>query len=98
MTHPLRMAKLADASRGEFGSISFYHPLVADGGTPGRTGIQTANPGYQATMHWHPYTELLFIIEGEADVWLEGEEAKPRRLKAGDCVALPPDIPHSFSV
>ena len=47
-------------------------------------------------MHFHPYTELLFIIDGEAEVWLQGEEAKPRRLRAGDCVALPPDIPHSF--
>jgi mannose-6-phosphate isomerase-like protein (cupin superfamily) len=61
-----------------------------------RTGIQTSAPGYEAPMHFHPYTELLFIIEGEADVWLQGEEDTPHRLKAGDCVALPPDIPHSF--
>ena len=63
-----------------------------------RTGIQTATPGYQATMHWHPYTELLFIIEGEADVWLQGEEDAPHRLKAGDCVAVPPETPHTFRV
>ena len=44
----------------------------------------------------HPYTELLFIIEGEADVWLQGEQDTPHRLKAAICVALPPDIPHSF--
>ena len=40
--------------------------------------------------------ELLFIIEGDAEVWLQGEEDKPSRLGAGDCVALPADIPHSF--
>ena len=96
MTHPLKIAKLADASRVEFGPLSFYHPLVADGDTPVRTGIQTANPGYQATMHWHPYTELLFIIEGEAAVWLQGGEAEPMHMDAGDCVALPANIPHSF--
>ncbi|WP_428672866.1 cupin domain-containing protein [Reyranella sp.] len=95
-THPLKIAKLDDASRVEFGPLAYYHPLVADGDTPVRTGIQTSAPGYVAPMHWHPYTELLFIIEGEADVWLQGEEDAPRRLKAGDCVALPPDIPHSF--
>ena len=61
-----------------------------------RTGIQTSAPGYVAPMHWHPYVELLFIIEGEAEVWLQGEEDKPSRLGAGDCVALPADIPHSF--
>ena len=96
MTHPLKIAKLADSSRVEFGPLAFYHPLVADGDTPVRTGIQTSAPGYVAPMHWHPYTELLFIIEGEADVWLQGEEDTPHRLQAGDCVALPPDIPHSF--
>ena len=98
MTHPLKIAKLADAPRVEFGSLAYYHPLVADGDTPVRTGIQTSAPGYVAPMHWHPYTELLFIIDGEAEVWLQGEENAPHRLTAGDCVALPPDIPHSFRV
>src|SRR5262249_23253120 len=97
-SHPLKIAKLADASRVEFGPLSFYHPLVADGDTPVRTGIQTAAPGYQATMHFHPYTELLFIIEGEAEVWLLGEENSKHRLKAGDCVAVPPETPHTFRV
>ena len=95
-SHPLKIAKLDDAARVEFGPLAYYHPLVADGDTPVRTGIQTSAPGYVAPLHWHPYTELLFIIEGEADVWLQGEEEAPKRLKAGDCVALPPDIPHSF--
>jgi quercetin dioxygenase-like cupin family protein len=97
-SHPLKIGKLADATRVEFGPLAFYHPLVADGDTPVRTGIQTSAPGYVAPMHWHPYTELLFIIDGEAEVWLQGDEATPHRLKAGDCVALPPDIPHSFKV
>ena len=91
-----KIRKLADANRVEFGPLAFYHPLVADGDTPVRTGIQTSAPGYVAPMHWHPYTELLFIIDGEAEVWLQGEEDRPHSLKAGDCVALPPDIPHSF--
>jgi len=96
MTHPLKIAKLADASRVEFGPLAFYHPLVADGDTPVRTGIQTSAPGYVAPMHFHPYTELLFIIEGEAEVWLQGDESKPQHLGAGDCVALPANVPHSF--
>lgn len=91
-----KIRKLADARRVEFGPLSFYHPLIADGDTPVRTGIQTADPGYVAPMHWHPYIELLFIIEGEAEVWMQGEEDKPSRLGAGDCVALPANLPHSF--
>ena len=92
-----KVRKLAEAGRVEFGPLAFYHPLIADGDTPVRTGIQTSAPGYVTPMHWHPYVELLFIIEGEADVWLEGGEADPVRLTAGECVALPADIPHSFS-
>ncbi len=91
-----KVRKLGDASRVDFGPLAFYHPLIADGDTPVRTGIQTSAPGYVAPMHWHPYIELLFIIEGEAEVWLQGGEAEPIHLGAGDCVALPADIPHSF--
>ena len=94
--HAPKLAKLADATRVEFGPLAFYHPLIADGDTPVRTGIQTSAPGYVAPMHSHPYVELLFIIEGEAEVWLQGDETRPQRLAAGDCVALPADIPHSF--
>ena len=94
--HAPKVRKLADASRVEFGPLAFYHPLIADGDTPVRTGIQTSAPGYVAPMHWHPYVELLFIIEGEAEVWLQGGEAESMHLDAGDCVALPADIPHSF--
>jgi mannose-6-phosphate isomerase-like protein (cupin superfamily) len=92
----LKVRKLAEASRVEFGPLAFYHPLIADGDTPVRTGIQTSAPGYVAPMHSHPYVELLFIIEGEAEAWLQGGEADPVRLEAGDCIALPPEIPHSF--
>ena len=81
-----KIRKLADANRVEFGPLAFYHPLIADGDTPVRTGIQTSAPGYVAPMHFHPYVELLFIIEGEAEVWLQGEEDRPSRL--GQATAL----------
>ena len=71
------------------------------GDTPVRTGIQTSAPGYVAPMHWHPYVELLFIIEGEAEVWLySAKEAEASASGAGDCVASPPSpmlmrLPHA---
>ncbi len=92
----LKLKTLADAERVEFGPLAFYHPLVADGDTPLRTGIQTTAPGYVAPMHWHSYVEILFIIEGEMEAWLEGGEDDPVRLGPGDSVALPANIPHSF--
>jgi quercetin dioxygenase-like cupin family protein len=93
-----KFALLDNAERVDFGPLSYYRPLLADGTTPVRTGIQAAEPGYVAPMHSHPYTEILFIIEGEADVWAEGEEHAKRRLRTGDTVALPPDVNHSFAV
>src|SRR5260370_11469696 len=99
MTKPLQAPKgrkPAAAGRVEVGPLAFYHPLIADGDTPVRTGVQTSAPGYVAPMHWHPYVELLFIIEGEAEGWLPGGEAEPIHLDAGDCVALPAEIAHSF--
>jgi mannose-6-phosphate isomerase-like protein (cupin superfamily) len=91
-----KVKHLSQSKRVEFGPLAHYHPLIADGDTPIRTGIQTSAPGYVAPMHWHPYLELLFIIEGTAEAWLEGQEAEPVRLEAGDCIALPPNVPHSF--
>ena len=97
-TSMFKIKRLADAERVEFGPLAFYHPLVADGDTPVRTGIQTSLPGYVAPLHSHPYLELLFIIEGDAQAWLQGQEDEPVDLTAGDCIALPPGIPHSFRV
>jgi mannose-6-phosphate isomerase-like protein (cupin superfamily) len=91
-----KLSRLADANRVDFGPLAHYFPLVNDGKTPVRTGIQVSEPGYVAPMHWHPYTELLFVVEGETEVWLQGGEAEPLRMREGDCVVLPPDIPHSF--
>lgn len=93
-----KIATLASAERVDFGPLAHYRPLMADGTTPVRTGIQVSEPGYVAAMHSHPYVEMLFILEGEADVWMEGEEDKKRRLGAGDMIALPPETPHSFAV
>ncbi len=92
----LKLKKLADAPHVDFGPLSYYNPLIADGDTPTRTGIQTAEPGYAAPIHSHPYVEILFIIEGEMEAWLEGGEDDPVCLGPGDSVALPANIPHAF--
>ena len=93
-----KIARLAAAPYVSFGPLASYAPLIGDGEIPLRTGIQTSQPGYQTPMHSHPYLEILFIIEGEAEAWLEGGEHAPAKLRAGDCIALPPHIPHAFRV
>ena len=90
----LEVRKLAEAEEDDFGPFSSYHPLVAYGDTPVRTGIQVCEPGYETKMHRHPYVEVLFIIEGEMDAWQEGEG--PVRLTSGDSIAIPIGMKHSF--
>jgi len=95
-----KVVRLKDTGIVKFGPDAFYQPIIGDdeGGTPVRTGIQTSEPGYVAPMHSHPYVEILHILEGTAEAWVEGEEDRPVRLEVGDTIAMPPDTPHSFRV
>jgi mannose-6-phosphate isomerase-like protein (cupin superfamily) len=94
------VVRLAETERVSFGPLSEYQPIIGDddGTTPLRTGIQTARPGYQAPLHSHPYVEILHILEGTAEAWMDGGEAEPIVLEPGDTLAIPPDTTHSFRV
>jgi mannose-6-phosphate isomerase-like protein (cupin superfamily) len=96
----LRIVRLADATIVPFGPDAFYQPILGDdeGSTPIRTGIQTSEPGYAAPMHSHPYLEVLYVLEGIAEAWLEGAEDRKATLRAGDTIAFPPNAPHTFRV
>lgn len=95
MTEP-RIVRLAEQPDVNFGPLSTYRRLVGGDGVPAFTGIQTCAPGYMTRLHSHPYIELLFVVEGEAVVHLEGRENDVKHLGTGDMVALPPHIPHVF--
>ena len=95
-----KVVRLIDTETVSFGPLSSYQPIIGDeaGTTPIRTGIQTAQPGYQAPMHSHPYLEVLHILDGVAEAWMEGREEEKIVLRRGDTIPLPPDVPHSFRV
>jgi len=95
-----RVVRLEETEQVSFGPLSHYQPIIGDdaGSTPVRTGIQTARPGYVAPVHSHPYLEILHILDGEAEAWIDGQEDRAVRLGKGDTIALPPDTPHSFRV
>jgi quercetin dioxygenase-like cupin family protein len=95
-----QVVRLAETEIVKFGPDAFYQPIIGDdeGSTPIRTGIQTSEPGYVAPMHSHPYTEILHILEGTAEAWVEGEEDRPVRLEKGDTISMPPGVLHSFRV
>ncbi len=96
----LKVVRLDQTERVSFGPLSEYQPIIGDdaGTTPVRTGIQTAQPGYVAPVHSHPYLEILHILEGVAEAWVDGQEDRRVVLRKGDTLALPPETPHSFRV
>jgi mannose-6-phosphate isomerase-like protein (cupin superfamily) len=99
MREPI-VVRLEDTEIVKFGPDANYQLILGDdaGTTPVRTGIQTSQPGYVAPMHSHPYMEILHVLDGLAEAWIEGGEDRPVTLRKGDTIALQPDVRHSFRV
>ncbi len=92
----VKVSRLADAEKTSFGPLSDYQRMTGEDGHPVFTGVQTCQPGYATPLHWHPYVETLFVLEGTMEAWLEGQQDTPVRLGAGDMIALPACTPHVF--
>lgn len=77
-----------------------YKPIIGDdtgAGMPIRTGIQTSQPGYATPPHSHPYAEVLTVLEGEGEAWLDGAEGVVP-LEPGVTIAVPANRVHAFKV
>ena len=74
-----------------------YQTLVgdADGSTPVRIGIQTSPPGYRTPLHSHPYMEVITVLEGRGEAWIEGSD-QIVTLKPGVTLVLPAGVRHWF--
>ena len=96
----LIVKRLDDTEIVTFGPDAIYQPIIGDdeGTTPVRTGIQTSQPGYVAPVHSHPYMEILHILDGVAEAWIDGQDDGKVTLRKGDTIAIPPGTPHSFRV
>ena len=74
-----------------------YQTLVGDaeGSTPVRVGIQTSPPGYRTRTHAHPYMEVLTVLAGRGEGWIEGsDEIHP--LEPGVTLVFPANTRHWF--
>jgi quercetin dioxygenase-like cupin family protein len=49
-------------------------------------------PGAKAGAHTHPGEEIAYVIEGEAELLVEGQPA--RTVKAGESFVIPPGVKH----
>ncbi len=60
------------------------------------TGIAEIGPGGTAGRHTHPGIETGYILEGEADLLIDGKP--PQHLKAGDSYQIPAGAVHDAKV
>ena len=74
-----------------------YQTLVGDaqGSTPVRLGLQTSPPGYKTPLHSHPYWEILTVVEGEGEAWIEGRDDMIP-MKQGVTLVMPTNVRHYF--
>ena len=77
-----------------------YRTLIGDdngAGIPIRTGIQTSEPGYATREHSHPYVEVLTVLEGKGEAWLDGEVGTVA-MEPGVTISIPAGRVHGFRV
>jgi quercetin dioxygenase-like cupin family protein len=60
------------------------------------SGIAEVPPGGSAGRHTHPGIETGYLLEGEADLIVEGQP--DRHLKAGDSYTVPAGVVHDAKV
>jgi len=89
--------QLAEVAHEPFRGGATYQTLVGDaeGSTPVRIGIQTSPPGYRTPLHTHPYLEVITVLDGEGEAWIEGSGATVP-LKPGVTLVLPAGVRHWF--
>ena len=75
-----------------------YKTLIGDDNgadIPIRTGIQTSQPGYATRVHSHPYVEVLTVLEGRGEAWLDGEPGTIV-MEPGVTISIPAGRVHGF--
>ncbi len=89
--------QLANVAHEPFRGGATYQTLVGDaeGTMPVRIGIQTSPPGYRTPLHSHPYLEVITVLEGEGEAWIDGSDATVA-LKPGVTLVLPAGVRHWF--
>jgi quercetin dioxygenase-like cupin family protein len=98
MSHIPILIRHDERPRVTFPGGAGYCPVIGDDngvGVPVRTGIQTSPPGYETRPHSHPYVEMLTVLDGEGEAWVEGESGVIK-MEPGVTIALPPNRVHSF--
>ena len=97
---PLTVIREDDRPVVDFPGGATYRALIGDDngdGIPLRTGIQTSEPGYATREHSHPYVEVLTVLSGRGEAWLDGEEGTVA-MEPGVTISVPAGRVHGFRV
>ena len=54
---------------------------------------QWCQPGVGAPTHWHPVEEVLTVLSGVAEIWIEGQQYQ---VAAGHSALIPAKLRHGF--
>ena len=96
----LTVIREADRPVVDFPGGATYRPLIGDDNgadIPLRTGIQTSEPGYATREHSHPYVEVLTVLSGRGEAWLDGKPGTVP-MEPGVTISIPPNTVHGFRV
>ena len=100
MSEPVTVIREDDRPVVPFPGGATYRTLIGDdngAGIPIRTGIQTSEPGYATREHSHPYVEVLTVLEGRGEAWLDGEPGTIV-MEPGVTISIPAGQVHGFRV
>ncbi|MBT4486331.1 MAG: cupin domain-containing protein [Rhodospirillaceae bacterium] len=88
-----------DVAKQPFPGGATYQTVVGDdqGTTPIRLGLQISEPGYSTGTHSHPYMEVVTVIAGTGEAWVEGQEGVAP-MHPGVTLILPANAKHGFRV
>ena len=78
------------AAAGASAQIKRTPVLTADVAAPGHQAVVVRgeiDPGVSAPRHTHPGDEISYVLEGEAELLIDGEPA--RLVKAGEAFVIP---------
>jgi quercetin dioxygenase-like cupin family protein len=98
MAEPLTVIREDERPVVPFPGGATYRTLIGDdnGGTiPIRVGIQTSEPGYATRVHSHPYVEVLTVLSGKGEAWLDGEDGTVA-MEPGVTISIPAGQVHGF--
>jgi mannose-6-phosphate isomerase-like protein (cupin superfamily) len=95
-TKPMRIVDLNGEPREEWraGVLTRMRTSARNGATQLCLFEQWCEPGHGAPTHLHAVEEVLHVLEGEADVWLDDDHAT---LTAGQLTIVPAGRKHGFA-